>query len=92
MPEKICIRCVVTGKVQGVWFRVGTQEQAKQLGVTGWARNLPSGQEVEVLACGTVEQVEQLYVWLQQGPELAQVSSVTRTEIPWQEHTRFAIK
>ena len=49
MVDKICINCLVSGKVQGVWFRANTQKEAQKLGVTGWVRNLPDGR-VEVLA------------------------------------------
>ena len=68
-------RCRVTGRVQGVWFRASTQQQAQHLGVTGYARNLPDG-SVEVLACGPASAVGELESWLWQGPEAAEVSDV----------------
>lgn len=46
-----CLRCVVTGEVQGVFYRATTRRKAEQLGVTGWARNTPDG-AVEVMVCG----------------------------------------
>jgi len=70
-----CIKCTVSGKVQGVWFRGNTQAQAQQLGVTGYAHNLRDGR-VEVLACGTAESLRSLQDWLWQGPRLAEVSDV----------------
>lgn len=91
MQEKVCIHCFVSGKVQGVWFRASTQEQARQLGLTGWARNLPDGR-VEVVACGEREKIHALHEWLKQGPELANVTDVTCEEIDWQEHKRFGVK
>lgn len=90
MPDNICIRCFVSGRVQGVWYRASTQEEAKALGLMGWARNLPDGR-VEVLACGDREKLQQLYAWLQKGPKLAQVSEVTYEEVPWQEFERFGV-
>lgn len=70
-----CRRCVVSGRVQGVWFRASTRDRARQLGLRGWAVNLPDGR-VEVLACGPAQAVEALRLWLRQGPELAQVTGV----------------
>ena len=70
-----CRRCIVTGRVQGVFFRASTRAQAQRLGVTGHARNLPDGR-VEVLACGAVDAVQALCDWLWQGPGHAQVSDV----------------
>ncbi len=91
MEQKICIRCCISGHVQGVWFRASTQEQAKALDVVGWVRNL-SGGGVEVLACGERESVLKLYEWLKTGPDLAKVEEVTYEELPLQQHQRFAIK
>lgn len=70
-----CRRCYVSGRVQGVFFRASTREQARQLGVSGYARNLPDGR-VEVLACGADVAVQQLCDWLAQGPPAAQVREV----------------
>ena len=72
---KICKRCFVSGKVQGVFYRASTAEEARRLGVTGYAKNLPDGR-VEVLACGDEAAVQQLVEWLKQGPPLAKVSGV----------------
>lgn len=71
-----CRRCYVSGRVQGVFFRASTREQARQLGVSGYARNLPDGR-VEVLACGADAAVQQLCDWLAQGPPAAQVRKVS---------------
>jgi len=71
----ICHRCLVRGRVQGVFFRASTREEARRLGVTGHAVNLPDGR-VEVLACGTLEAVETLCNWLWEGPPAARVETV----------------
>jgi len=71
----VCVRCVVSGKVQGVWFRASTREQALRLGIAGHAVNLPGG-AVEVLACGDPAAVDRLRAWLWQGPDLALVRAV----------------
>lgn len=91
MEQKICIHCYISGRVQGVWYRASTQEQAKLLGLTGWARNLADGR-VEVIACGEREKVLQLYEWLKKGPEMAKVMEVTHEEIPWVEYEQFGVK
>ncbi len=68
-------RIMVSGRVQGVWFRGATAQQARALGISGHARNLDDG-TVEVLAAGPVGAVEALVEWLWQGPPLAQVTAV----------------
>jgi acylphosphatase len=65
----------VSGRVQGVWYRSSTQQQAHALGLTGHAVNLPDGR-VEVIACGDTAAIDALCAWLRQGPELAEVSAV----------------
>jgi acylphosphatase len=88
LMSKLCIHCFVAGKVQGVWFRATTQEQAKRLGITGWARNLPDGR-VEVMACGDKEKLAELHAWLQRGPERAEVKELSYQELPWEEISGF---
>ncbi len=70
-----CRRYWISGRVQGVFFRASTQQQAQQLGLTGHALNLPDGR-VEVLACGAPEAMVQLEDWLHQGPPGARVDEV----------------
>lgn len=70
-----CIKCVVKGLVQGVFFRVSTQQQAKQLNITGHAINLQNG-DVEVLACGKQEDIAKLSEWLKTGPADAKVTQL----------------
>ena len=70
-----CKRFFISGKVQGVWYRASTQEKARELGLTGYARNLGDGR-VEVVACGGDEPLEALESWLWEGPPLAEVIEV----------------
>ena len=65
----------MSGRVQGVFYRASTAEQAERLGVAGYARNLPDGR-VEVLACGEEESVGMFCEWLRKGPPAAKVSGV----------------
>ena len=71
----ICKRCLVGGRVQGVYYRASAARRAHQLGVTGYARNLPDGR-VEVLACGEQQAVEVFVQWLWTGSSASKVTSV----------------
>ncbi len=70
-------RFFVTGRVQGVAFRVHTRQQALALGLRGHARNLDDGR-VEVIAVGDAMSIDALERWLQHGPPLARVDSLVR--------------
>ncbi len=70
-----CITVLVRGRVQGVFFRDSTQIQARQLNITGYAKNLDDGQ-VEVLACGSQASIDLLIDWLHHGPEYARVDEL----------------
>ena len=73
-------RFLVGGKVQGVWFRASTREQALALGLRGVAKNLDDGR-VEVLAVGDAGAIDALATWLQHGPPLARVDRVERSDV-----------
>jgi acylphosphatase len=70
-------RFLVSGRVQGVFFRASTREQAQRLGLRGHACNLADGR-VEVVAEGDAQALDLLEAWLHQGPPLAQVERVER--------------
>lgn len=70
-----CLKCRVRGRVQGVFFRVATRDQAQSLGVRGFVCNLPDG-DVEVVVAGSQAGIEALVDWLHHGPEHAQVRAV----------------
>ena len=74
-------RFLVSGRVQGVFFRASTAREAVALGITGWAENLPDGR-VEVCAWGTAEALAQLDKWLWRGPGTARVDDVVTAPIP----------
>ena len=71
---------LVSGRVQGVFFRDSTRQVADSLGLTGHAVNLPDG-NVEVLACGDRDAVEQLAHWLHEGPRMARVDNVSAQDV-----------
>ncbi|MCL6636134.1 MAG: acylphosphatase [Peptococcaceae bacterium] len=73
---------IISGKVQGVYYRAWTREQALALGVAGWVRNRPDG-TVEGVFEGEREAVEKLTVLCRQGPPRAAVSGV---QVEWEEY------
>lgn len=87
----ICVRCLVQGRVQGVWFRAGAREQALRLGLTGEAVNLPDGR-VEVIACGTPEAVAALRAWLRRGTPGARVERLDCRDLEPRSYPGFATR
>jgi acylphosphatase len=77
--DEITRRFLVTGKVQGVYFRHSARLEAQRLNLRGLARNLPDG-SVEVLAQGSTSAVEALHRWLQRGPAHARVDRVLESD------------
>jgi acylphosphatase len=75
MSSKRCLLITVHGRVQGVFFRHRTKQEADRLGVTGWVRNMPDG-TVAALICGDEKQLDAMTRWLRLGPEMARVDSV----------------
>ena len=86
------IRVLVSGDVQGVWFRISTQDKANKLGLTGWVKNLFSN-AVEIVAEGDMETLGELTGWLQTGPPNAKVEklSIEWDEISTKEFSSFKI-
>jgi acylphosphatase len=84
MPEPALarLRMLVHGRVQGVFFRHAAAEQARELGLRGWVKNLASG-DVEIVAEGPRRELKTLAAWANQGPPLARVTAV---EEEWLEY------
>jgi acylphosphatase len=74
-----CRKFRVEGRVQGVWFRESTRQEAGRLGLTGHAINCADG-SVEVVACGDREMLDRLASWLHRGPPMAEVKSVVSSD------------
>jgi acylphosphatase len=72
-------RIVVRGRVQGVWYRGSARDEARRLGLVGWARNRADG-SVEILAQGEARALDRFVEWCREGPPLARVRSVDRTD------------
>lgn len=89
--QKICLHCFISGRVQEVYFRRETCNQAQALQLTGWVRNLQDGQ-VEVVICGEKAAILKMKDWLWEGPPAANVTDVKIQEIAWQEYTTFEVR
>jgi len=73
------VRLIVTGRVQGVFFRAACAREARARGLGGWVRNLPDG-SVEVVAEGPDQDVAALTAWCREGPPVARVDGVESVE------------
>ncbi|MDH5633561.1 MAG: acylphosphatase [Gammaproteobacteria bacterium] len=87
----ICRHYLVDGKVQGVFYRASTQQQAQRLGLTGWVRNRQDGR-VELVACGNETALNELEAWLHEGPGHARVDSVIAESIAHEVHATFDVR
>ncbi len=85
------VRLLVRGRVQGVWFRGATQEEAHRLGVAGWVRNRPDG-TVEAEVEGTREAIDALVAWAHRGPSAARVTDVAIETIGTTGEQGFVVK
>lgn len=87
----LCRRFLVSGRVQGVFYRASTEERARALGLSGWVRNLPDG-NVELVACGETAKLEALEAWLWKGPPSARVESVRGEDVAVQSFNSFGVR
>lgn len=87
----IARRVRVTGRVQGVWFRAWTKEQAASLGVTGWVRNCDDG-AVEAHAEGEDDAVRELIDRMRRGPAAARIDELQADDATPERHPAFAVR
>jgi len=83
MSEHVGARVIISGKVQGVFFRAETQKAARRCGVVGWVRNRTDG-TVEALMEGLRGDVEALIAWCDEGSPMSRVDQV---DVQWKEYT-----
>lgn len=82
----------VSGRVQGVFFRSNTQDRARELGLTGWVKNLSDGR-VEAVFEGEEKRVKEMIEWCHKGPSYASVSDVqVKFNKPTEEFDKFEIR
>ena len=86
----LCFAFVVTGKVQGVFFRKYTYKKAVELGLTGWVRNYEDG-SVRGEVCGSDEQLQSFERFLHVGSPKAKVTTVSWKQIAQKEFSSFKI-
>ena len=84
------VSIIISGKVQGVFFRQSTRELAAALNIKGQVKNRPDD-TVEIIATGTTEQIEQLIKWCWSGPPKAKVDTVAVKELPLETFDKFTI-
>lgn len=80
MSNNVSKHFLISGRVQGVFYRESTRKKALQLGLSGWVKNLSDGR-VECVACGEVSAMQALERWLHKGPITAKVTAVIASEI-----------
>lgn len=80
--EKARLQVIISGQVQGVFFRAKTKETAQELDLSGWVKNLPDGQ-VEAIFEGEKFALKKILQYLKTGPRLAQV---TNLKTSWQKY------
>jgi len=86
----IAIRAVIRGRVQGVWFRAWTKEEAEKRGLAGRVRNMPDG-SVEVEFAGPRAAIEDMLAACREGPRAARVDHIETEEIAPPPGSRFRI-
>lgn len=69
------VHALISGRVQGVFFRVWTKKAAKEFGISGWVRNLPDGR-VEIMAEGSKPKLEKFLELVKSGPRLSRVENI----------------
>jgi acylphosphatase len=84
----VCKRLLISGRVQGVAYRITMVEMAERLGILGWVRNLVHG-DVEAMVQGTPDAVEAIIEWARRGPSLAIVKQVLIDDRAVGEFKRF---
>ena len=86
----IACHLLITGLVQGVFFRASTEQKAKESGLTGWVRNTDDG-AVEVHAEGPENVLNEFIEWCKKGPPKARVDSVKMTKTKPEHFSSFEI-
>lgn len=81
MKNKKSVKAIISGRVQGVFYRVHTQKAAIEFGLTGYVKNLANG-SVQALFQGSQDQIDQILTWCKTGSPSSDVSNIKVTEVP----------
>lgn len=84
------VHLVISGKVQGVFFRASAKDVADDVGVTGWVKNTEEG-DVEIKATGNHDQLQKFIEWCKVGPRRAIVTNVAVTNIDEEFFKKFDV-
>lgn len=87
----ITIHAIISGKVQGVFYRDTARRKAQLNNITGWAKNLTDGR-VEIMATGEQSVIENFVEWLWEGSPLSRVDAVEWEQVPYTEFDSFIVK
>lgn len=82
MTEKVRVHAIISGRVQGVCYRMETMRAAERIGVSGWVKNCHDG-TVEAVFEGQKEKLETILDWCRKGPDMAQVTDV---DVRWEDY------
>jgi len=86
------VHVLITGKVQGVWFRATTKQEAEKRGINGWVRNTTEG-KVEAVFQGSENQVADMIKWCYEGSRFSHVDHVETTDVKQdKQYTNFTIR
>jgi acylphosphatase len=90
VDERVAVHAFVSGRVQGVWYRQSSAQEARARRVAGWARNLPDGR-VELWAEGRRDDVDAFLGWCRVGPRNARVTGLELHDVPPTGATGFEV-
>ena len=91
MDKNVSVRVKISGRVQGVFFRMETKKYADRIGIGGWVRNMADG-AVEAVFQGNDSQIARMTDWCKKGPPLSRVEDVTvKEEMAPEKFTSFEI-
>ncbi|UCF49011.1 MAG: acylphosphatase [Thermoplasmatales archaeon] len=86
------VHVIISGRVQGVWFRANTKQKAEMLGLTGWVKNTNDGR-VEAVFEGDNDKLDEMIKWCHKGPSLSKVDKVDiKKQKPTDEFDGFSIR